>query len=294
MMSNQFRFLEDDDEGNSSPSEAENLPALKETNETIPVNAEVLRVDDFEFEDESQYLEFSIALEKSKRLKYKLWQADDKLFRNLDSSNEKVAMNRDVLKGCYEGGFKLWECSEDLVRYIHNSDSFRGLAAFDGDKIALDLGCGHGLLGIYLLEQGFSQVYFQDLNRAVLKNATVRNVSANAGQEALKYCKFVCGDWRNFDCAVSKSVKFDVIVTSETVYDEEMYPAIHDILRKFLAPNGRVYLAAKKYYFGVGGGTYPFRQFIEESNYFQIEKHITLMDGCSNIRQVLEISAMPA
>ena len=53
----------------------------------------------------------------------------------------------DLVPGVYEGGFKIWEGSLDLVRYLHGeSIPLRG-------RRVIELGCGHGLPGIFALSQ---------------------------------------------------------------------------------------------------------------------------------------------
>ena len=47
-----------------------------------------------------------------------------------------------------QGGLKIWECSEDLVQYLHECKySF-------GGKLVLELGCGAGLPGLFALKHG--------------------------------------------------------------------------------------------------------------------------------------------
>ncbi len=49
------------------------------------------------------------------------------------------------MKNIYEGGFKIWECTIDLLNFLDKNEiDF-------SNKIVADLGCGHGLLGIYAL-----------------------------------------------------------------------------------------------------------------------------------------------
>lgn len=49
--------------------------------------------------------------------------------------------------GCYAGGFKLWECSVDLIEAVRK-EMQDGHLSFRG-KDVLELGCGHGLPGIF-------------------------------------------------------------------------------------------------------------------------------------------------
>lgn len=55
----------------------------------------------------------------------------------------------------FSGGFKIWECTYDLLHYlIDNNIDLR-------NKTILDLGCGVGILGMYALQNG-ATVHFQD------------------------------------------------------------------------------------------------------------------------------------
>ena len=94
-------------------------------------------------------------------LKLLLWQTRDVGLESLQESGlDRVVAETDVHKGAYEGGFKLWECSVDVTRYIHSA---KGLLK-PGLRL-LDLGCGHGVPGVFMLQQGLVQsVLFQDLN----------------------------------------------------------------------------------------------------------------------------------
>lgn len=58
-----------------------------------------------------------------------------------------VLSTSDVQTGVYEGGFKLWECAVDLVRYMREAPG-------PAPARVLELGCGHGLPGIYALQRG--------------------------------------------------------------------------------------------------------------------------------------------
>ena len=113
------------------------------------------------------------------------------------------------------------------------------------------------------------------------------------------------GDWSKFN----HKEKFDLIVTSETIYNTEYYPALHGVFErrkesflifknrliiflivlfffskislsiKFLEKNsqkslskeGTILLAAKDHYFGCGGSVIGFVQFCEKKNEFSVE-----------------------
>ena len=70
------------------------------------------------------------------------------------------------------------------------------------------------------------------------------------------------GDWKDFPSKLSpKSI--DLILTSETIYRRESYPWLLDIFSHCLSDSkdSKVFLAAKDYYFGLGGSVREFSKF---------------------------------
>ena len=87
----------------------------------------------------------------------------------------------DLVPGVYEGGFKVWECSIDLVELL-----VRDKVEFSGKKV-IELGCGHGLPGIHALQEG-ATVDFQDYNAEVLQEVGARSHGICSRFEALQPC----------------------------------------------------------------------------------------------------------
>ena len=56
----------------------------------------------------------------------------------------------------YEGGFKIWECTIDLIKVLSNR------LELIKDKCIMDLGCGAGLVGLYCAEHKAKEVHFHD------------------------------------------------------------------------------------------------------------------------------------
>lgn len=59
----------------------------------------------------------------------------------------------------------------------------------------MDIGCGHGLLGIAAGKLGAGSCCFQDFNKQVLMTATKNNIIIN--DIPIKNCTFIDGDWDN-------------------------------------------------------------------------------------------------
>ncbi|XP_030298321.1 histidine protein methyltransferase 1 homolog [Sparus aurata] len=98
-------------------------------------------------------------------------------------------------------------------------------------------------------------------------------------QPLLAKCRFFSGDWSTFLALVKKQEpqpKYDIIFTSETIYNTAYYPTLHETLHKLLAPGGLVYLSTKSHYFGVGGGLHLFEVFVEQRGVFSVDH---LWDG---------------
>ena len=55
------------------------------------------------------------------------------------------------------------------------------------------------------------------------------------------------------------------------------------------APDGVALIAAKRYYFGVGGGTRAFAEALAESGAFECDVAATYADGASNVREILRV-----
>ncbi|KFU91197.1 Histidine protein methyltransferase 1, partial [Chaetura pelagica] len=212
-----------------------------------------------------------------------------------DIVSQSVSSHSDLIPGVYEGGLKIWECTFDLIDYITEAE------ILFTNKTVLDLGCGAGLLGIVALRGEAAEVHFQDYNSTVIDEITLPTAVANCVSEgsgmgcgdnrktgkpppkrprkakctpdALTKCRFFSGEWSEVSQLLLNSnkpfSKYDLILTSETIYNPDYYSALHDTLAQLLDKNGRVYLASKVHYFGVGGGIYLFEKFIEERNVFR-------------------------
>ncbi|XP_058076912.1 uncharacterized protein LOC131225402 [Magnolia sinica] len=230
--------------------------------------------------------------------------------------------NSDLVPGKYEGGLKLWEGSLDLVKTLI-SEVRDGHLSLTGKRV-LELGCGHGFPGIFTCLEGAAVIHFQDFNAEVLRCLTIPNVKANLSKEPLLQqsllkngsdvimsadIRFFAGDWSEVhhllspkcdnECqkAPDSSSKhdpcdgYDIILMAETVYSLSSLQSLYGLMKKCLyRPHGVVYLAAKKHYFGVGGGTRQFRSVVEEDGVMASVLIAEVADGSSNVREVWKFS----
>ncbi|XP_045619313.1 histidine protein methyltransferase 1 homolog [Procambarus clarkii] len=81
--------------------------------------------------------------------------------------------------------------------------------------------------------------------------------------------------------------KFDIILTSETIYNPECHQRLLTLMTNCLKQDGVILLAAKSYYFGVGGGTLQFADVVKSQGKLDILTHITNNEGVK--REILEM-----
>ncbi|GIL79487.1 hypothetical protein Vretimale_18370 [Volvox reticuliferus] len=217
-------------------------------------------------------------------------------------SDQRIAAS-DLVPGKYEGGFKLWECSLDLCttlldRYKVVPDRVLTdpeLTTELNGKRVLELGCGHGLPGILALMSG-AEVHFQDYNQEVLRRLTIPNVIANMVRlprsRPRPPTRYFSGDWRLVgEHLTSRGYggHYDFILSSESIYSVPAQERLLECIKQLLQPpHGVALIAAKRYYFGVGGGTKSFRNLVEEDGIFEVSVVAQVDDKTSgNVREVL-------
>ncbi|KAJ4723089.1 histidine protein methyltransferase 1-like [Melia azedarach] len=220
--------------------------------------------------------------------------------------------NSDLVPGVYEGGLKLWEGSLDLVKALR-SEVQNGNLLFERKKV-LELGCGHGLPGIFSCLEDAAVVHFQDFNAEVLRCLTIPNVNVNLSKKLQPTVtneskfhteaevRFFAGDWSqihqllpcvndnemdpNCDSGHSPTSGYDIILMAETVYSISAYQSLYELIKKCISHRrGVVYLAAKKHYFGVGGGTRRFLSVVENDGNMDACLVSEVADGSSNVRE---------
>lgn len=98
--------------------------------------------------------------------------------------------------------------------------------------------------------------------------------------------KFVFGDWGDVEALLVRTGEtFDVVLTSETIYSPASHAKLASLLLRALRPGGVCLLAAKRFYFGVGGGTRAFLAVAEAAG-LRCEVAEVIEDRASNLREL--------
>ena len=236
------------------------------------------------------------------------------------SSSSRRFQNSDLVPGIYEGGLKVWECSVDLCCYLQANN-----ICCEGKL--LELGCGHGLPGCWALKQARLRqqstfVVFSDFNQFVLTDVTIANIAINTKGSSSNPNEFKelatwlsehvglgAGDWNRMSKQLLEEPqkqpprdsqddgKFDFILAAETTYSETAAMDTARLIAKHLKRGtGVAYVATKRYYFGVGGGSDCFRSALAAqplSSTFQVETVKVYDNGAGNIRELLEVKSLP-
>ncbi|KAI8984383.1 hypothetical protein BDF20DRAFT_905323 [Mycotypha africana] len=114
-------------------------------------------------------------------VKFQMAQQDSLADEDTDTEVKKVADmlnltdNSDLIKGVYEGGFKTWECSVDMVEFLSSLPEEQ-----ISNKRVLELGCGSSLPSLFLLSHSSTnRVDVQDYNEQVIRYITIPNILLN-------------------------------------------------------------------------------------------------------------------
>lgn len=233
-----------------------------------------------------------------------------------NSALSSIVATNDVQHGIYEGGFKVWESSIDLcqllydIQYsctnkcklrniennIHNT-ILKRLCSIDISQCnVLELGCGHALPSIVCAQYQSKHTTVQDLNVEVLQHVTIDNFISN--QCSNNNISYISGQWNDqqLQQIINNSVHnnhYDIILTAETIYHLEYIPALLSLILSTLSTDGICFIAAKRFYFGVGGST---TELLYRINNNELYEHIcadvirVIDDRKSTIREIIAIA----
>jgi SAM-dependent methyltransferase len=219
----------------------------------------------------------------------------DVQFRKCTTSTPPASLapeSSDLVPGSYEGGYKLWECTGDLVSYLHRTS----LSSLSGMSV-LELGAGHALPALFAVRSGAAIVDVADFNEQVLLDVTHVNIRLNCEGPVADSMRMVAGDWAGIP-QVLDGAQYDYVLAAEVVYSLDSVNRLADCVLRTLKPGGGIALiAGKTYYFGVGGGMRAFQTAIEQQAAalnVNVSVHVAeeLRDGISNVREILRIEKL--
>lgn len=115
----------------------------------------------------------------------------------------------------------LWESAIGLATHISELGELTG-------QFILEIGCGYGLVGT-VASQAYANVVFTDFESDALQFAL-----HNSQQNGVRNPVLVQMDWNTtcFKC------KFDLIIASDVIYEEQNWVPILELLQNLLAPEG--------------------------------------------------------
>ena len=175
----------------------------------------------------------------------------------------------------------------------------------------LDIGCGQGIVGAYVLYHGIvlnnikytcNHIKFQDYNKDVIDQLTKNTVKANLDQWSDSQfdinndiIHYVSGGWDSLaeHCTGNDTDRFEWILMSDTIYNEENYHSLYKYIRANLALSGVWLWSCQVYYYGVGGGDQAFKDYVNKYQEFKILDLKEYSDGKSIDRLILQISWIP-
>ncbi len=142
---------------------------------------------------------------------------------------------------------------------------------------------------------GTTNIVFQDYNTETIESVTKPNVEARFAELSLEArnrirISWLAGSWETL--SLDEFPKFDLILSSECVYREDLFESFSSVVDNALSPNGVCYVAAKRYYFGCGGGTIEYSDYLSHTPLYSswhVEVAHIEENGASNTREILEI-----
>lgn len=146
----------------------------------------------------------------------------------------------------------------------------------------------------------------------MLTTLTIQNVAANASAWAVRggaggggsssgcavgaasRARFFAGSWDALPALLARqglTQTYDLVLTAETIYSLEAMRSLYGAIKACLRPgSGAALVAAKSYYFGVGGGTAAFARLVAADGCYDCATVAVLDDGLSNKREILALT----
>lgn len=204
-----------------------------------------------------------------------------------------------------KSGKVAWECSHDLSACVEKEVLQDGGLIFQrlqrnpaGISIT-ELGCGKGIplcAALLALDRfGFTgsvNITLQDMDASTIESVTKPYVESVMNKLSAQFLgrvrvEFVVSRWDSLE--ISRNSQ-DVILSSECIYRDDLFPSHAEVIAKSLSPDGVALVAGKRYYFGCGGGTIDFSCYLNE-HYpeFKVGSVSVFENGMSNTREILSV-----
>lgn len=201
-----------------------------------------------------------------------------------------------------------WECAQDLAACVERQVSdeaglFSPILKLDPPSISIaELGCGRGAptcaLLVALDRVGFPgavSATFQDMDESTIESVTKPFVESELVKLSIAFrsrltIKFKFSTWDALDIPRESQ---DIILSSECIYRGDLFASHAGVLTRALSPNGIAVIAGKRYYFGCGGGTIEFSEYLLSQSAergWKIDLVSVFEDGMSNTREIISVS----
>lgn len=99
--------------------------------------------------------------------------------------------------------------------------------------------------------------------------------------------RFFSGDWLKWSQLTQKEEPFDLILSAETIYNPDNQQKLLNCMNDKLKLDGVALIAAKTYYFGVGGGLRQFEKLIDKDKRFTYKTIWLSTEGVN--REIIEL-----
>lgn len=203
-----------------------------------------------------------------------------------------------------KSGQVAWECSHDLSEYIRKElsvpDSFlsQQLSRHSTSLSILELGCGKGIPGCALLSAldeisypGLVSMCFQDYDEGTLDSITRPAVETHVDSlsdlfKSRLSTSYVASSWESMTIPPGS---MNIILSSECIYRSDLFSSHAAIVSQSMCEDGLSLIAGKRYYFGCGGGTIEFSEYLSSSN-LRADLAQVFDNGFSNTREILLVS----
>ncbi|UKJ89095.1 hypothetical protein MACJ_002341 [Theileria orientalis] len=242
---------------------------------------------------------------------------------------------KNVSLGSYEGGYTVWESTWVLLEFL---ESMEANESFSVLELGAGLGVCGTIMSLKCHKVTFQDLNMNVIKKGLIPNLLLNHTLRErkgeenelgvtlvgeyedemknihqiktesvklVGEDERKFeFEFLIGDWNHLvnteEINSNQKGKYHIILASECIYRKENYESVVKIIHTFLKVKGRAYIATKRFYFGLSGGTFQFLQFIRENDHKYSENKLGAKiirsvepKNSSNVIDLIEINKMP-